>query len=55
MLLPARGTVPGMTVEYIKDLVDFAHENGCMTMTTIGTSQEGQIRILLNLLLYTVK
>ncbi|WP_341878247.1 haloacid dehalogenase-like hydrolase [Defluviitalea saccharophila] len=41
LLLPAPGTVPGMTVEYIKDLVDFAHENGCMTMTTIGTSQEG--------------
>jgi len=40
LLLPAPGTVPGMTVEYVKSLVDFAHEHHCMAMTTIGTSQE---------------
>lgn len=41
VLLPAPGTVPGMTVEYIKELIDYSHSLGAMTLTTIGTSQEG--------------
>ncbi len=41
LLFPAPGTVPGITVEYIKDLVSFAHSLGAMTVTSIGTSQEG--------------
>ena len=41
ILLPAPGTVPGITVEYIRDLVNFAHSLGCLTSTAIGTSQEG--------------
>ena len=41
ILLPAPGTVPGITVEYIRDLVSYAHSLGCLTMTAIGTSQEG--------------
>ena len=41
ILLPAPGTVPGITMEYIRDLVGFAHSLGCLTITAIGTSQEG--------------
>jgi hypothetical protein len=41
ILFPAPATVPGITVEYIKELVDFSHKNGALTITTIGTSQEG--------------
>jgi len=41
LLLPAPGTVPGITMEYIRGLVKIAHSRGALTMTTIGTSQEG--------------
>ena len=41
ILLPAPGTVPGITMEYIRSLVSYAHELGCLTITAIGTSQEG--------------
>ena len=41
ILLPAPGTVPGITVEYIRQLVRHAHSLGCLTITAIGTSQEG--------------
>ena len=41
ILLPAPGTVPGLTMEYIRDLVGYAHSLGCLTITAIGTSQEG--------------
>jgi len=41
ILLPAPGTVPGLTVEYIRQLVSYAHSLGCLTITAIGTSQEG--------------
>ena len=41
ILLPAPGTVPGITVEYAKELVACAHRLGAMTITAIGTSQEG--------------
>lgn len=41
ILLPAPGTVPGITVEYAKKLVACAHQSGAMTITAIGTSQEG--------------
>lgn len=41
ILLPAPATVPGMTVEYIKELVSYAHSLGALTITAIGTSQEG--------------
>ena len=41
ILLPAPGTVPGITMEYIRELVTFAHSLGCLTITAIGTSQEG--------------
>lgn len=41
ILLPAPGTVPGITLEYVRDLVAYAHSLGVITMTAIGTSQEG--------------
>ena len=41
ILLPAPGTVPGITTEYIRQLVSYAHSLGCLTITAIGTSQEG--------------
>ena len=41
ILLPAPGTVPGITMEYVRQLVVYAHELGCLTITAIGTSQEG--------------
>lgn len=41
ILLPAPGTVPGITTEYIRGLVSYAHSLGKLTITAIGTSQEG--------------
>lgn len=41
ILLPAPGTVPGITVEGIRKLVACAHDLGALTITAIGTSQEG--------------
>src|SRR5690554_3531499 len=41
LLLPAPGTVPGITMEYVRNLVRLAHTQGVLTMTAIGTSQEG--------------
>lgn len=41
ILMPAPGSVPGITMEYIRSLVVYAHELGKLTLTAIGTSQEG--------------
>lgn len=41
ILLPAPGTVPGITMEYIRSLVAHAHSLGALTLTAVGTSQEG--------------
>ncbi len=41
ILLPAPGTVPGITMEYVRELVSYAHSLGKLTITAIGTSQEG--------------
>lgn len=41
ILMPAPGTVPGITTEYIRSLVCVAHKYNKMTLTAIGTSQEG--------------
>ena len=41
ILLPAPGTVPGITMEYVRELVSFSHSLGRLTITAIGTSQEG--------------
>lgn len=41
ILLPAPGTVPGITQEYVKQLVEFIHSFDKLSLTAIGTSQEG--------------
>lgn len=41
ILLPAPGTVPGITQEYAQRLIICAHQHGALTITSIGTSQEG--------------
>ena len=41
ILLPAPGTVPGISMEYVRELITYAHSLGCLTITAIGTSQEG--------------
>lgn len=41
ILFPAPGTVPGVTMEQVRDLVSYAHSLGKLTITAIGTSQEG--------------
>ena len=41
LLLPAPGTVPGITMEYAHALIACAHRHGALTITSIGTSQEG--------------
>ncbi len=41
ILLPAPGTVPGITTGFVRDMVEYAHSLGCLAMTAIGTSQEG--------------
>lgn len=41
VLLPAPGTVPGITMEYVRDMVKYSHSLGALAMTSIGTSQEG--------------
>ena len=40
-MLPAPMTVPGITCEYVRKLITCAHSQGALTMTCIGTSQEG--------------
>jgi len=41
VLLPAPGTVPGISPERVRDLVGVVHAGGALAMTAIGTSQEG--------------
>ena len=41
ILLPAPGTVPGITQEYAREIIVHAHKLGMQAMTAIGTSQEG--------------
>ena len=41
ILLPAPGTVPGITQEYAHRLINGIHAAGKLALTAIGTSQEG--------------
>lgn len=41
ILMPAPGTVPGITQEIAHDLVMQIHKSGALALTAIGTSQEG--------------
>ena len=40
-VLPAPGTVPGITQEYAHRLIEVVHSRGKLALTAIGTSQEG--------------
>lgn len=44
VLIPAPGTIPGMSAERVAALIDFTHQHGALAMTAIGTSQEGADR-----------
>ena len=41
ILLPAPGTVPGITQEYATELIRYIHSLEALAMTAVGTSQEG--------------
>lgn len=41
ILLPAPGTVPGITFEFVKEMITYIHSLGKLSLTAIGTSQEG--------------
>lgn len=41
ILLPAPGTVPGITVDMVRERIEYVHRLGKLAMTAIGTSQEG--------------
>jgi hypothetical protein len=41
VLLPAPGTIPGMSQEKVASLITFTQQKGALAMTAIGTSQEG--------------
>lgn len=41
ILMPAPGTVPGITLEYVTEMVGYTHSLKKLAMTSIGTSQEG--------------
>lgn len=41
ILVPAPATVPGMTVDYVRNMIEYIHSLGKLSMTSIGTSQEG--------------
>lgn len=41
ILIPAPGTVPGVTLDFVGELIRDIHKLGALAMTAIGTSQEG--------------
>ncbi|ATZ21885.1 PEP phosphonomutase [Mesoplasma tabanidae] len=41
ILIPAPGTIPGTTVDLISKKINLIHDLGLLSMTSIGTSQEG--------------
>ena len=41
ILLPAPGTVPGVSFKFVHGMVSYIHELGKLSLTAIGTSQEG--------------
>ncbi len=44
IVLPAPGTVPGMTVDIGRELIKIVHSLGALALNAIGTSQEGSSR-----------
>jgi hypothetical protein len=41
ILLPSPGTIPGITLDAAKSMVDQAHRHGALALLATGTSQEG--------------
>lgn len=41
ILLPSPGTIPGITLDAAKSMVDLAHRHGALALLATGTSQEG--------------
>lgn len=41
VLVPAPGTLPGMSQQKVASLIECIHSHGALAMTAIGTSQEG--------------
>jgi hypothetical protein len=41
VVLPAPGTIPGMTVDVVRRFVEYAHRLDALVISAIGTSQEG--------------
>lgn len=41
ILLPAPATVPGISTEFVREMISYVHELGKLALTAIGTSQEG--------------
>ncbi|MBR4461244.1 MAG: haloacid dehalogenase-like hydrolase [Erysipelotrichaceae bacterium] len=41
IMVPAVGTIPGLTLDIIHELISYIHSYGKLAMTAIGTSQEG--------------
>ncbi|MBQ1534694.1 MAG: haloacid dehalogenase-like hydrolase [Erysipelotrichaceae bacterium] len=41
IMIPAPGTIPGITVEYAHELISYIHSLNRLSLTAIGTSQEG--------------
>lgn len=54
ILVLAPATVPGMTVDYVRDMVEYIHSLDRLAMTSIGTSQEGADELTIkNIALYS--
>jgi hypothetical protein len=47
ILIPAPGTVPGYDLDLAKKIITLIHENEALAMTTIGTSQEGSSKSII--------
>lgn len=41
VMLPAPGTIPGLSIQRVQELISYAHSKSALAMTAIGTSQEG--------------
>ncbi|EOR20005.1 hypothetical protein A500_19114 [Clostridium sartagoforme AAU1] len=47
ILIPAPGTVPGYDLDLAKKIITLVHDNNALAMTTIGTSQEGSSKSII--------
>ncbi len=48
VIIPAPGTIPGLTIEVVKNWVGIIHEQNLLAEVTIGTSQEGAEKTVIN-------